>query len=277
CIELQTSLQREPAVRDEEKDLARQAEVLRARISQSEASLAELAFSPQDHQEITKEYEDAAARLNAAAIDLERRKGEVAAASAVLEAVRGEEEKHRSRLAELKSKRSEHLHLRVLAEAFDRLRAELNDRIRPELESVASELLAVMTDGRYNVLRVNNDYKALIVDDGEEKPVISGGEDDIVNLALRLAISQMIADRAGQSFSLLILDEVFGSLDESRRDNVVALLQSLKNRFEQIILITHVESIHDAVDNCLWVEFDEKTKTSRLAERSADNLVPSLY
>ena len=127
-----------------------------------------------------------------------------------------------------------------------------------------------MTDGRYNTLKIDDGYKAIIVDDGEEKPVISGGEDDIVNLALRLAVSQMIADRAGQSFSLLVLDEVFGSLDDTRRDNVVALLQNLKNRFEQIILITHVESIHDAVDNCVWVEFDEKTKTSRLTDRSID-------
>ena len=125
-----------------------------------------------------------------------------------------------------------------------------------------------MTDGRYNTLEINDSYSAVIRDDGELKPVISGGEDDIVNLALRLAVSQMIADRAGQSFSLLVLDEVFGSLDDARRDNVVALLQNLKNRFEQIILITHVESIHDAVDSCLWVEFDERTKTSRLVDRS---------
>jgi hypothetical protein len=48
------------------------------------------------------------------------------------------------------------------------------------------------------------------------------------------------------------------------------MLQNLKNRFEQIILITHVESIHDAVDNCLWVQFDERTKTSRLIERPVE-------
>jgi len=275
-IELQTSLKREPEVRNEEKELCGQAEDLRSRVSQSEESLAELAFSSEEHRKIAEDFDSAAARLSAAAIEMERRKGEVAAASAVLQAVIAEEEKYKYKLEELKSKRSERLHLQALADAFDKLRAELNDRIRPELESVASELLAVITDGRYNVVRVNNDYKAVIVDDGEEKPVISGGENDIVNLALRLAISQMIADRAGQSFSLLILDEVFGSLDETRRDNVVALLQSLKNRFEQIILITHVESIHDAVDNCLWVEFDEKTKTSRLVERAANDLVPVL-
>ena len=52
------------------------------------------------------------------------------------------------------------------------------------------------------------------------KPVISGGEEDLANLVLRLAISQMIAERAGQPLSLLVLDEVFGSLDESRRQHV---------------------------------------------------------
>ena len=44
--------------------------------------------------------------------------------------------------------------------------------------------------------------------------MISGGEEDVANLALRLAISQMIAERAGQPLSLLVLDEIFGSLDE---------------------------------------------------------------
>ena len=92
----------------------------------------------------------------------------------------------------------------------------------------------------------------------------------MVNLSLRLAISEMIAERAGQPLSLLVLDEVFGSLDETRRDNVVSLLQNLKNRFQQIILITHVEAIHDMVDNCIWVEFDEREKISRISERNEE-------
>ena len=71
--------------------------------------------------------------------------------------------------------------------------------------------------------------------------VISGGEEDIANLALRLAISQMIAERAGQPLSLLMLDEMFGSLDEERRLAVVDLLRSLADRFPQVILITHIE------------------------------------
>lgn len=268
ATELEAALKREHKVAEELSDTQLRLDSRREELAEAEDSLAELGFSPEEHEKITKEFDEAKARLNAAALDTARRRGELNTASAVLAGVNQEEENYKSKLDELQRKRSERLHLQTLAEALDRLRADLNDRIRPELESIASELLSMITDGRYNTLEINEDYKAMIRDDGELMPVISGGEDDIVNLALRLAISQMIADRAGQSFSLLVLDEVFGSLDDTRRDNVVSLLQNLKHRFEQIILITHVESIHDAVDNCLWVSFDERTKTSRLIDKA---------
>ena len=268
AIALKSSLDREPAVRSEIEELAKIADGKSKEITSSEQMITELAFSPDDYMKLSTDYNISSINLNTALVSVERHRGEVKTAEAILSQIDREEKSYKDRLVELKDKRTQHLHLQTIAEAMDKLRTDLNDRIRPELESIASELLDMMTDGRYNVLEINESYQAVIRDDGELKPVISGGEDDIVNLALRLAISQMIADHAGQSLSLLVLDEVFGSLDDTRRDNVVALLQNLKNRFEQIIVITHVEAIHDAVDNCMWVEFEEKTKTSRLIDRS---------
>ena len=270
AIALKSALDRGPAVKTEIEEIIPQYETKKKEIANAQQALSELAFSVESHEKLTQDFNEASDQINKLHIELERQNGEVKTASAVLLQIEKEEDTYKTKLEELKSKRIERLNLQTLAEAFDKLRIELNDRIRPELESIASELMSVMTDGRYNVLEIDDNYKAIIRDDGELKPVISGGEDDIVNLSLRLAISQMIAERAGQSFSLLILDEVFGSLDDTRRDNVVALLQNLKNRFEQIILITHVESIHDEMDNCIWIEFDEKTKTSRLADKSTE-------
>ncbi len=74
----------------------------------------------------------------------------------------------------------------------------------------------------------------------------------------------MIAERAGQAFSLLILDEVFGSLDESRRHNVVDLLRRLQDRFEQIILITHIESVREGLDRVIGVRYDEESGSARI-------------
>lgn len=267
---LNGELERQPRVEAEAQELETHLQARTQQITESEKSLADLAFSEESYGKLTQDYEAAARELHAALLAVEKQRGDFNTATAILGQVEREEESYRDRTRALEDKRSLRLHLYEVAKALEQLRTELNDRIRPELESIASELLSEMTDGRYSTLRIDDSYKAVIVDDGEEKPVISGGEDDIVNLALRLAVSQMIADRAGQSLSLLVLDEVFGSLDDVRRDNVVSLLQNLKNRFEQIIVITHVEAIHDAVDNCLWVAFDEKTKTSRLIDRSIE-------
>ncbi len=49
---------------------------------------------------------------------------------------------------------------------------------------------------------------------------------------------------------------MFGSLDESRRDHVIALLRHLGDRFPQIVLITHVEGVREGADRVLRVTFD---------------------
>jgi energy-coupling factor transporter ATP-binding protein EcfA2 len=66
----------------------------------------------------------------------------------------------------------------------------------------------------------------------------------------------MIAERAGQPLSLLILDEIFGSLDEDRRSAVVDLLRSLADRFPQVILITHIDSVREGFDRVIRVGLD---------------------
>ena len=67
----------------------------------------------------------------------------------------------------------------------------------------------------------------------------------------------MIAERAGQPLSLLILDEIFGSLDESRRNAVIELLRALADRFSQVILVTHIESVREGFDRVVRVGFDQ--------------------
>ena len=141
---------------------------------------------------------------------------------------------------------------------IDRYRqpGELNAALRPDLSDLASSFLRDLSHGRYTELELNEDYGTTLLDDGDPKAVISGGEEDIANLALRLAISQMIAERAGQPLSLLVLDEIFGSLDEDRRVAVVDLLRSLADRFPQVILITHIDSVRDGFDRVIRVGLD---------------------
>ncbi|MEX2178212.1 MAG: SbcC/MukB-like Walker B domain-containing protein, partial [Gemmatimonadaceae bacterium] len=187
------------------------------------------------------------------------------AARTAADATRQELERVQERLRALTMDRRMH---EELDRAFTDIRSDLNQHLRPEIADLASGFLADLTNGRYTDLELDDDYNIIVKEDSIPKPVISGGEEDLANLVLRLAISQMIAERAGQSFSLLILDEVFGSLDESRRHNVVELLRRLHDRFEQVVLITHIESVREGLDRVLSVRYDEEAGASRVESES---------
>jgi exonuclease SbcC len=94
----------------------------------------------------------------------------------------------------------------------------------------------------------------------------SGGEADLANLSLRLAISRIIADRASTSqMNFLILDEVFGSLDPIRKRSVMAALSGLSSQFRQVMLITHVEDIKDLMSTVIRVEeLPDGTSTAKM-------------
>ncbi|MBV9878948.1 MAG: SMC family ATPase [Gemmatirosa sp.] len=217
-----------------------------------------IAFSEEEYAELRAAYERAAADARAAELAAVQAQGDASTARASLEAaegVRRDLAKMQERLDVLQ--REKRLH-DELDRAYSDLRTDLNFQLRPELSEIASAFLDELTDSRYSELELDDQYNVVVLEDGVPKPVISGGEEDLANLVLRLAISQMIADRAGQSFSLLILDEIFGSLDENRRANVVDLLRRLNDRFEQVILISHIEDVREGLDRVIHVRYDEE-------------------
>jgi exonuclease SbcC len=241
---------------------------IRAQVTSLEGGREELGFSEERYRSAAAEYEEARAALEGARLELERVRGEVETARQAADTARHEEREYRQVIQSIAERQGEYRLHNELDEALGELLHELNDRVRPELSEIASVFLAELTDGRYNQIEINRDFDVIVLDAGEEKPVISGGEEDLTNLVLRLAVSQMIADRAGQTLSLLIFDEVFGGLDEQRRENVVQLLQRLQDRFEQVILITHIETIREGMDQVARVNYDESTGTSEVRDES---------
>ena len=149
-------------------------------------------------------------------------------------------------------------------------RKALNESIRPKIAELASEFLSELTDGRYAEVFIGPDFAPTVFDGGEIKSVISGGETDILHLCVRLALSQLLAERAGQQFNLLVLDEVFGSLDQQRRQSVLVLLEKLARRFDQILIITHMDDIREGVDAVLHVSFDPVEGTATVSDGGAE-------
>jgi exonuclease SbcC len=254
--------EREPQLLQERTQYTENLEKLQSLLGTLAVRHKQRSAAAQDYEHLRAEYEKAASEARAAELDLHKTAADLASASQALKTAlaAGQESKIlQETVAQRESERRLH---DELDRAFNEMRAQLNAELRPELSELATGFLRELVDSRTAELEIDEKYNVVILEDGIAKPVLSGGEEDIANLVLRLAVSQMIAERSGQAFSLLILDEVFGSLDESRRFNVLELLRALGDRFEQVILITHIEAVRDGLDQVISVRYDAAAAAS---------------
>lgn len=137
---------------------------------------------------------------------------------------------------------------------FDRFVAQ---HLSPVLSETTSDIVAAMTDGKYDRVTFDEDYGIEVFDHSEEGfplETFSGGERDAISLAARLAMSRMIGQQAANPPGFLVLDEVFGSLDADRRERVLTLLgQHSTEYFRQMFIISHVDDVQQSpVFDTIW-------------------------
>ncbi|MDG6221577.1 MAG: SbcC/MukB-like Walker B domain-containing protein, partial [Candidatus Thermoplasmatota archaeon] len=134
--------------------------------------------------------------------------------------------------------------------AFNSFLSYLTDRVRPVLRTHASELFNLITENRYGGMEIDDNYAIGIYDmSSEPLPVsrFSGGEEDVANLCLRIAVSKAIWERSDALLEFIILDEIFGSQDARRRENILMALDRLSGEFRQVFVITQIDDIKDHV------------------------------
>jgi DNA repair protein SbcC/Rad50 len=134
-------------------------------------------------------------------------------------------------------------------------RRALTERVRPAISARASRLLARATGGRYDRIELQPDYQIRCHDAGEPRELawFSGGESDLIHLCLRIAVSEVVAEGSGGRLHFIALDEVFGSQDRRRRDEILRALREIGKDFVQIFLITHDEGLKDHLENVIEV------------------------
>lgn len=140
--------------------------------------------------------------------------------------------------------------------------------IIPEIEREASKILRDLSGGRMDIrfslgrkTKAGKTTEELIieaVDQTGSHPVsrYSGGERMRINLALRLGVSEVITKRSGYKgrIETLIIDEGFGPLDEDGRRATVEILQTLRQRFRKIIVISHIDDVREAFESRLLID-----------------------
>jgi exonuclease SbcC len=128
----------------------------------------------------------------------------------------------------------------------------------PEIEDEANALLTKITSGRMH-LRFDTQRETVkgdtvetleikIADELGTRPYenYSGGEQFRVNFAIRIALSKLLARRAGAQLQTLVVDEGFGALDSTGRDKLVEAINAVQDDFQRILVVTHLDELKDA-------------------------------
>ncbi|MBI2322679.1 MAG: SMC family ATPase [Chloroflexi bacterium] len=147
-----------------------------------------------------------------------------------------------------------------LADAFSRrgVQAMLIEQVLPELEDEANGLLARLSESnmrvRFETQRATRSGEGTIetldiriADDAGTRPyeLYSGGEAFRIDFAIRIALSKLLARRAGAQVQMLVIDEGFGTQDERGCERLVEAINAISDDFEKVLVITHVERLKD--------------------------------
>jgi DNA repair exonuclease SbcCD ATPase subunit len=122
----------------------------------------------------------------------------------------------------------------------------INAEISKILQDVVGFTVRMEADPGTNAMDISIDY-------GDSTRVIecaSGMEKMMASLAIRVALINV---SSLPKTDLLIIDEGFGALDEMNVEACNRLLESLKRWFRNILVISHVDAVKDAVDNVLVI------------------------
>lgn len=147
-----------------------------------------------------------------------------------------------------------------LREAFGKrgVPAMIIEAAVPEIETAANQLLGRMTAGQMNVrfdtqreTQAGETRETLDIKIADELGTrayenYSGGEQFRVNFAIRIALSQLLARRAGSQLQTLIIDEGFGSQDAQGRERLVEAINAIQDDFQRILVVTHLDDLKDA-------------------------------
>ncbi len=253
------------------KELGEQLEKDQVQLAQLQQELANSQKALEDAQKKTPDTRAAQAELaekKEAEKILERDLGAAQQKVNVLE-------KQKERLEELDQKRQEAAarvkELKQLESAFgkDGVPALLIEQALPGIETKANLILDKLSGGAMSLkFLTQREYKDSKRDDLRETldiqiqdragvrdyELYSGGESFRINFAIRLALSHVLAQRAGARLQTLVVDEGFGSQDAIGRQRLIEAINLVRDDFEKILVITHVEQIQEAFATQLLVE-----------------------
>ncbi len=247
-LSTQKLLEQIPQLKSNETILKTQIESLNSQLKVKEQELKEHKFSQEleqkakiAYQEALKAKESLQNAIKQCEIDKTKLNAEIANLNNILE-------QNQKQVAKLKAKENDRDDYEKLKLFLIDFKTKINSQITPRISKIASDMFYEVTQGRYQLIEVDEEFNFYIFDEGKKYPIerFSGGEIDLANLILRIAISKTLNElNTNTNIGFLAFDEIFGSQDEERRYAIMESFNKISENYRQIFLISHEQEIKE--------------------------------
>ena len=247
-LQLEAELKRVVLVKSDLKNTLQKIEELNKQEIKKDEEFKLIIYEDVKHKHLLEEHEGILKTIEAKTTHINGLNVQMAKIDGEIKTIQNAIDNNDKQLKKVQTKKDDLQDYEKIKTSLAEFKTKLNAKVAPRISSIASEMYENITKGKYQHIEVNNEFDFFIYDEGKKYPIerFSGGEIDLANLVLRIAISKTLTELSGASaIGFLAFDEVFGSQDESRRMEILEAFHTIKEQYRQIFLISHEMEIKE--------------------------------
>lgn len=255
-LSLETMLKRVDSIKEELQTSIQNQDKYNLELLQKDLEFQAINYDEVKHQEKIKQYDEVQAQKDSLTAVINELKVKIATIQGQIKTIQESLNNNEIQLAKVQTKKDDLNDYEKIKISLAEFKTKLNSKVAPRISDIASTMYAQITKGKYQHIEVSNDFDFYIYDEGKKYPIerFSGGEIDLANLVLRIAISKTLSELSGaSSVEFLAFDEVFGSQDEARRMEILEAFHTIKEQYRQIFLISHEMEIKEMFERVVEV------------------------
>ena len=255
-LSLETMLKRVDSIKEGLQTSISNQDKYNLELLQKDLEFQAINYDEVKHQEKIKQYDEVQAKKDSLTAVINELKVKIATIQGQIKTIQESLNNNEIQLSKVQTKKDDLTDYEKIKISLAEFKTKLNSKVAPRISDIASNMYAQITKGKYQHIEVSNDFDFYIYDEGKKYPIerFSGGEIDLANLVLRIAISKTLSELSGaSSVEFLAFDEVFGSQDESRRMEILEAFHTIKEQYRQIFLISHEMEIKEMFERVVEV------------------------
>ncbi|PLY05179.1 MAG: SMC family ATPase [Arcobacter sp.] len=249
---LETMIKRFASVKEDLETINKKIIELNANYDSKEIDYKQIAYDEAAHKTREKEFDELHKTVEEKVSQLNEIKVKIAKIEGEIKTIQSSLDNNDKQLKKVQTKKDDLIDYDKIKVSLSEFKTKINSKVAPRISDIASNMYAQITKGKYQHIEVSNDFDFYIYDEGKRYPIerFSGGEIDLANLVLRIAISKTLTELSGSSqIGFLAFDEVFGSQDEARRMEILEAFHMIKEQYRQIFLISHELEIKEMFEH----------------------------